>query len=88
MSDGASWSDNIRAHGYDFATAIGENIAAGYSSAQEAFDQWVNSSPHRENLLNDRFTSIGIGRAHDPESTYGWYWTTTFGGELDDGPAC
>jgi uncharacterized protein YraI len=36
-------------------------------------------------MLNGNFGAIGIGRAYDPASPYGWYWTTVFGGE-SDGP--
>jgi uncharacterized protein YkwD len=39
----------------------GENIAAGYDSAQRVFNAWMNSDGHRANILNCRFTKIGIG---------------------------
>jgi Cysteine-rich secretory protein family len=42
----------------------GENIAAGYDSAQKVVAAWMNSEGHRQNILNCRFTSIGIG--YDP----------------------
>jgi hypothetical protein len=34
-------------------------------------------------MLNPSFVVIGIGRAFNSNSTYGWYWTTDFGGFLD-----
>jgi uncharacterized protein YkwD len=88
LSDGTSWSDNIRNHGYDADTALGENIAAGRSAASDVFDLWVNSTTHRENMLSPSFVAIGIGRASNSDSTFGWYWTTTFGGKTDDQPNC
>ncbi len=39
----------------------GENIAAGYDSPQRVFNAWMNSDGHRANILNCRFTKIGIG---------------------------
>jgi uncharacterized protein YkwD len=30
-------------------------------------------------MRNKDFKDIGIGRAYDKNSKYGWYWTTTFG---------
>ena len=36
-------------------------------------------------MLNASFQAIGIGRAYDPNSQYGWYWTTIFG-DVSDGP--
>lgn len=34
-------------------------------------------------MLNTSYVVIGIGRAYNASSTYGWYWTTDFGGFLD-----
>lgn len=71
------------------STAMGENIAAGMESAYEAFDGWRHSPGHNANMLTAEFVAIGIGRAHVDGSPYGWYWTTDFGGILDeDGCAC
>jgi uncharacterized protein YkwD len=88
LSDGTSWSDNIRNHGYDADTALGENIAAGRSAASDVFNLWLNSTTHRQNMLNPDFVAIGIGRASNSDSTFVWYWTTTFGGKADDQPNC
>ena len=41
--------------------ALGENIAAGYSSASSVMTGWMNSSGHRANILSSNFNSIGIG---------------------------
>jgi uncharacterized protein YkwD len=88
MLKGVSWSANIKNHGYKASGAIGENIAAGNSSAEATFNQWKKSSGHNKNMLNRNFTAIGIGRARNSSSRYGWYWTTTFGGKFDSGPSC
>ena len=79
--------------GYGYSTARGENIAAGNSSAQATFDQWrTECDPdasgrctyrHNLNMLDPSYRVIGIGRAYGAYSSYGWYWTTDFGGLVD-----
>ncbi len=88
LSGGVTWSQNIANHGYTYSTYKGENIAAGYATAQQTFTQWKNSSGHNANMLNGNFKAIGIGRAYGATSTYKWYWTTTFGGYQDAAVTC
>ena len=66
--------------GYCYQTSKGENIAAGYSSAQSVFNAWKNSPGHNSNMLNGNFKVMGIGRVVVPGSYYGTYWTNDFGG--------
>ncbi len=82
LSDGTTWSQNLTHFGYTGGTRA-ENIAAGNATAEATFTQWKNSAGHNANMLNGDYRVIGIGRAHDAASTYGWYWTTTFGGQVD-----
>jgi uncharacterized protein YkwD len=89
LRGGLSWASNIANHGYRASATMGENIAAGNSSADDTFRQWRNSSGHNKNMLNPNFRAIGIGRASKSTSRYHWYWTTTFGGAQDSGaPRC
>lgn len=76
--------DRIRAAGYGYNTYLGENIAAGYVSAQSVFDAWLNSPGHNANMLSPNFRAVGIGRYYVPGSHYGYYWTTDFGGVSED----
>lgn len=70
----------LTAFGYSTATkAYGENIAAGNATASATLQQWENSLEHNQNMLNPNYTVIGIGRAYNSNSKYGWYWTTDFG---------
>ena len=80
---GRDWVQRVRDCGYTYAVYIGENIAAGNSTAQATFNQWLNSPLHNENMLKTDYTAIGIGRAYNSSSTYDWYWTTDFGGFAD-----
>jgi uncharacterized protein YkwD len=42
---------------------IGENIAVGFWSPSEACRAWMASPDHRANILDRRFTMIGVGFA-------------------------
>lgn len=79
LADGTDWHKNILDHRYLREPATAENIAAGRSSARGAFALWANSPGHDANMLDPDMWAIGIGRAYDADSRYGWYWTTTFG---------
>ncbi|MGQ9479256.1 MAG: CAP domain-containing protein [Thermoproteota archaeon] len=83
--EGKTFVDRIREAGYTYNTCLGENIAAGYPTAQNVFEAWKNSPGHNGNMLNPCFKAIGIGLAYNPSSTYKWYWTTDFGGYGDSG---
>jgi len=48
--------------GYNF-TYAGENLAVNFSDSQDVIDAWMNSPGHRENILNGKFTEIGIATA-------------------------
>lgn len=39
---------------------VAENIAMGQSTVDEAMRSWMNSPGHRANILNPRYTRIGV----------------------------
>lgn len=41
--------------------AYGENIAAGQATPEAVMRTWMNSTGHRANILDPRFTDIGVG---------------------------
>ena len=50
----------IKAHGYQYIT-VGENLILGnFASEKEVVDAWMNSPGHRANILNNRYTEIGV----------------------------
>ncbi|MFC5471292.1 CAP-associated domain-containing protein [Cohnella suwonensis] len=57
---GKSPFDRMEADGISYRAAA-ENIAAGQTSAIFAHEAWMNSMGHRENLLGDRTTRLGVG---------------------------
>jgi uncharacterized protein YkwD len=79
LSDGSDAGTNIRNFGYT-GSSWAENIAAGMSTAQEAFTSWQNSPEHNATMTDPSFSEVGVGRAYIEGSQYGWYWTATYGG--------
>ena len=81
--DGTGFADRIRAAGYTYSTALGENIAAGQWRAADVFNGWKSSPAHNAIMLGKSYKAVGISRVFGPESRYQWYWTADFGGVAD-----
>ncbi len=64
--------DRMKALGIAYKSA-GENIAQGQRSPQEVVQAWMDSPGHRANILNGKFTHIGVGYVKS-----GNYWTQQF----------
>lgn len=81
--------DRAQKAGYE-SGFVGENIAAGYRTAAEVVQGWINSPGHKANMLNPQYNEIGIGYyylANDTGSTnYRSYWTQVFGKGTIEGP--
>lgn len=73
--DGRSPADRMRAQGYP--RPGGENIGAGYRTPEAAMKGWMDSSGHRANILNCRYTALGVGVGTGGK--WGIYWTQNFG---------
>lgn len=58
---------------------VGENIAAGRSTAQGTVIQWLHSPGHCRNMMNADYTHLGVGHAYSPTSSTKHYWTQNFG---------
>jgi hypothetical protein len=54
------WFDKV---GYKYVYA-GENLALDFFESSEVNKAWMNSPKHRENILGEKFTDIGIGLAN------------------------
>jgi uncharacterized protein YkwD len=57
-------SDRLAAAKYAWE-AYGENVAMGQPSGAEVVAAWMKSPGHRANILNPRYTELGIGYALD-----------------------
>ena len=53
----------------------GENIAYGYDTPERVMTEWMNSASHRANILDSRFTRLGVGYY---EQNGVKYWTQLF----------
>lgn len=77
-SDGSSFSQRLGTAGYN-GQPRGENVAAGYGSAQSVVNGWMNSPGHCRNIMNSGINRMGIGCYLAPGSQYGDWWTMTTG---------
>jgi uncharacterized protein YkwD len=76
--DGSTPAKRVELAGYGRYRIIGENIAAGATSATEVTQGWLASAPHCENIMDGRFTQIGIAYAVNFKTAEGIYWTQDF----------
>ena len=77
--------DHVRPNGLSFSTVIkdlginyryaGENIAYGYLDSEEVSVAWKESIGHYKNMVNTKYTKIGIGYFEYNNTTY---WVQTF----------
>jgi len=72
---GSTFQTRSRAAGYHAVAA--ENVAYGFSAADEVMAAWMASPPHRRNILNCGVKSFGAGVQQAVNGTY--YWTQVFG---------
>ena len=77
---------HTRPNGTSFVTALkeagvnyrgaGENIAWGQKTPEQVMEAWMNSSGHRANILNEKYTSIGVGYYQNASGVN--YWSQLF----------
>ncbi len=77
---------HTRPNGNSFGTALaeqgvsyrnaGENIAWGQKTPEQVMQAWMNSAGHRANILNAKFTAIGVGYYRNASGVN--YWTQLF----------
>jgi uncharacterized protein YkwD len=76
--DGSTPVTRVEQAGYGGYLIVGENIAAGAMTAAEVTQGWLDSPAHCENIMDSRFSEIGIGFAVNPSSSELVYWTQEF----------
>ena len=76
--DGSEVGDRAREQGYRWRR-VGENIAAGQGSAEQAVSAWLSSPPHCANMMKPEFAEMGAAYAVNPNSDSTIYWTQVFG---------
>ncbi|QTM99309.1 hypothetical protein ERJ70_08325 [Sediminibacillus dalangtanensis] len=68
--NGEGLKERLSEHDIYYLSA-GENIAAQYTDGPAAVEGWLNSEGHREALLKDGYTHLGVG-------VYRYYYTQNF----------
>lgn len=72
--------DHYRPNGSLYTTISskvdGENIAYNLKDAKEIMNMWMNSKGHRDNILDSRYKSIGVGCFKNGDI---YYWVQLFG---------
>jgi len=69
--DGDDAGDRVRDSGYRWRR-YGENIARGSGSPHDVVDDWMNSPPHRANIMDCRLHEVGLGLALADDHTAYW----------------
>ena len=73
----AGWGPKERLERAGYAwKAYGENIGCGEDTAEKILLMWMDSSVHRENVLDPAYTEVGIGLIRGGECRT--YWTALF----------
>lgn len=67
-----------RAALYGYTDGVGENLAAGYKTADKAFKAWKGSTEHNDNMLNKDYEVMGLALV-TTGNNYKWYWVNMFG---------
>ena len=81
---GVSLRQRVTAAGYK--GAVGENVAGGQRTLEQAIEGWLASKGHRDTLLSDRFVEFGLAVEAVPpgkSSRYGIYWAFIAGGSFE-----
>ncbi len=71
----AAWMTNNRTLQHT-TKPVGENIAMGQRSTDEAVGAWMASPGHRANILNNSYKRIGVAAYRTPDGTI--YWCQQF----------
>ncbi|WP_315920510.1 CAP domain-containing protein [Mesorhizobium sp. SP-1A] len=81
MTHTTGWGKDFssRVKGNDIDGAAAENIAEGRMDLTRLFDMWMNSPPHRRNMLDPRFTRFGLAYTRDAQKTDWRYWALVLG---------
>jgi uncharacterized protein YkwD len=69
-------ADRVKAAGYKYKL-VGENIAWGGKTPKVVVGGWMESEPHRKNILTPEYTEIGVGMVKNAKGEP--YWAQVFG---------
>lgn len=64
----------------EWQSACGENIAAGQATPEAVVASWLGSSGHRANIIDPKYTRMGLGYSTGGGGRYSHYWAQEFAG--------
>ncbi|HYV39101.1 MAG TPA: CAP domain-containing protein [Gemmataceae bacterium] len=73
--DGKTPFERIKATGYKYSMG-GENVARHRAGLEEVMAGWMKSPGHRDNILSNEYTEIGMGAVTDAKGFV--YYTQVF----------
>jgi hypothetical protein len=76
--NGEEWKTAFAEEGVS-ASYRGENLAKGQYSADKVVEDWMDSEGHRSNILNKKFTKMGVASVVIDGVTY---WVQVFANEV------
>jgi uncharacterized protein YkwD len=76
--DGSSAAQRITRSGYRWRE-VGENLARGIMTPEDAVAGWLHSPEHCANLMDPAFRQMGVAYAVNPRNAAGVYWALEFG---------
>jgi uncharacterized protein YkwD len=76
--DGSTPSVRVERAGFGAHRIVGENIAAGAMTPRQVTEGWLASPAHCENIMDGRFTLIGIAYAENLRTASAVFWTQDF----------
>ena len=59
---------------------LGENLAGGQTTPKQVVQAWMDSPTHRDNILNPKYTELGVVYYYQANSKYKHYWVQHFRG--------
>lgn len=81
---GSTPAQRVEDEGYRWRS-VAENIAAGYTTVEDAVNGWVNSDGHFRNIKCTQCTRTGIAKVVLPNSKWNSYYVQVFASGDDDG---
>ena len=75
----STFIERIEANGYVDYTTIGENIAGGQLTIEDAVHAWLESPGHCANIMKASYKEMGLAKYENAASKYKIYWTNNFG---------
>lgn len=75
--NGSSFSTVLKENGISYRGS-GENIAWGQTSPEAVMKAWMNSDGHRANILNAKFTKMGVGYYQNTSGRKHWVQLFTY----------